>query len=193
MKKIITLLFLIIALPCILLAQSLSEQDVKAKQRVKELTAELEYHLLHLTDSQITNATRLQSRSAALKLFVGDGEPMMINGMKADELTVEVISDNRTSTRPLKAYLSYLTAGYLENGTKIHLIDYEVYVITNLEIKKETENIYQFKAKRYKCISDFDADRYDTITITLPVCMCCECEGPFIRFGNIKVREMKRR
>lgn len=190
--KNILILFVIFAIPFHLFAQSINEQDVKAKQRLRELTAELDYCLQRLIDCQITNTTRFQYRSDAINLFVGKGEPMMINGSKAEEIKVEVISGNRPiTTRPLKAYFSYLINGF-ENYAKIELVDSEVYEMIPSETKNVSENLYQFKAKHYKCLSDFYANRSEIVTITQPICICCECEE-FFRFGNIKVRAITRR
>ena len=114
----------------------------------------------------------------------------MVNGTKADEIKVEVTSGNRPiSTRSLKAYFSYLINGF-ENYTIIELVDSEIYEIIPSEIYKISENYIKFKAKYYKCSSDFNANRYETVTITQAICMCCDCVEPIIFFGNIKVRAM---
>lgn len=188
--KTILISLLIFAIHFNLSAQSNAEQYVKAKQRLRELTDELNYCLQRLTDCKLTNSIRFQYSSEALNLFIGYGKPIMVNGTKADEIKVEVTSGYRPiSTRSLKAYFSYLINGF-ENYTIIELVDSKIYEIIPSEIYKISDNYIKFKAKYYKCSSDFNANRYETVTITQAICMCCDCVEPIIFFGNIKVRAM---
>lgn len=188
--KTILISLLIFIIPLHLSAQSNDEQDVRLKHRVRELTDKLDYYLQQMTIDQNTNTIWLQYRSEALELFVANGEPVISEG-KNVELKVEIFSSNRTSTRSLKAYFDYIRNS--EPEIKMQLVDGEVYEFIPLEIKKVTDKVFILRYKRYNNFADFNANRYEIVTIIQPICMCCDCEQPILRFGNIKVKESARR
>lgn len=188
--KTILISLLIFIMPLHLSAQSNDEQDVKVKQRVRELTDRLDYYLQQMTNGQNPNTVRFQYSSEALVLFVANGEPVISEG-KNVELKVEIFSRNRTSTRSLKAYFDYIRN--FKPEIKMQLVDGEVFEFIPSEIKKVTDKVFILKYKRYNNFADFNANRYEIVTITQPICMCCDCEQPILRFGNIKVKESARR
>ncbi|MBQ3691008.1 MAG: hypothetical protein II937_14260 [Bacteroidales bacterium] len=190
MKKLV-LLFSIVVMPCILFAQSEDDSNaVIVLRRARQLAAQLGDYVSFMQDESETNTNRQHYRDAALKLFIGEGNTVIMNGERLEGSKVYLHNANTSATQSVKSCFSKLIIGY-GNESRLSVLDCEFYVLLPSETKKVSENIFQFKAKYYNNSSDFKANRYEIVTITQPICMCCECEEPIILFGNIKVEITK--